>query len=370
MVDCKACQMKGRGRRPAHVCERVNTTKTKKVKADKKAKPENKVNWYNKGYQFASYNALYKMLYNGKKIAIPATNGYPPLYANGIRDKIKEVMNDVVLENNQENPQLHKLKSILKPIAHNVLKPKGISQIKANTLSNSNKKVVQQFIDQPVRKQHVDSLFKWVSFKFRKILYKQPKEITLFLKRNGAVDTKHDFHNVSALKHYKSKMKKSGLQQKRFIITKIHILYDIMDKDGHSPSENNWEDTSGYHMNVLVHDLLQNEIYRFEPHGSCSDVTNSKLDTFLKSKLKSKSVRYKNASSFLPFKGPMYYYGPTYMVSALWCLAFMHMRLQYPDMKSQQLFKELGLRRKTSKEFMMKYVKYIQAQMHLKSVLH
>ena len=113
--------------------------------------------------------------------------------------------------------------------------------------------------------------------------------------------------------------------------------------------------------------MEKNRIYRVEPQGSCSDVTNKQLDKYVKSVLKIKKVRYTRLNDFLPFKGPMYYYGPSYWTSAIWCLAFMHYMLQFPNMSTNNIFKQLGLRKKTSKDFMRKYIKYLFSQDKLKN---
>ena len=354
MVDCKACVMKGRGRRPPHAncCEKGKQEKKK---------------MYKQGYNAIPYDKLYSQLYKGSKLNLPKLKGKPYAYKNGLQNKIKEV-NQNVQNNKDKNvvQQIPKLKHVLKPYLNDLLKPKNIEKIKKQTLNNKNNKQINYLLKTFVNKQKVDSWFKTISFKFRKNIYKRPKSITLYLKRNGSVNPQSEYHDVNDLKHYSKKVKKAHETNKRFIITKLHLLFDINDNKGKSPSNENWEHSFGYHMNILVHDLQKNRIFRVEPHGSCSDVTNKQLDKYIKSILKIKKVKYTRLNDFLPFKGPMYYYGPSYWTSAIWCLAFMHYILQFPNMSTNNIFKQLGLRKKTSKDFMRKYIKYLLSQDKLK----
>ena len=84
-------------------------------------------------------------------------------------------------------------------------------------------------------------------------MYKKPKSMTLYVKRNGSVNTKNEIFNVSNTENYMSKVEKAKKDKKRFIITQLHILFDTEDKSCKSPSDENWVNTSGYHMNLLVH---------------------------------------------------------------------------------------------------------------------
>ena len=355
MVTCKACEMKGRGRRPRHVngCEKG------------KCKDQNHYNkHYKQGYNYISYDELYAKLYAKKKVPLP-----PQLvkkhagYKDGVRNKIKEVMANIA---NEGYPQNKKINPKLQPIT-NVFKPKGLSKLQS--LTNTNKKNVNNFLKTPIHKDRINSMFKWVAYKFRNDIYKKPRSMTLYIKRNGSVNQKNEMFNVSDTRKYMEKVKKARKANKRFIITQLHLLFDMDDKNGKSPSNEGWVSTSGYHMNLLVHDIKKKQMYRFEPHGHSSDVTNHHLDHFLKKQLKLKKTKYLKNTNFLPFKGPMHYYSSSCFGSVMWCLAFMHFRLQYPNMNSKNIFKSLGLRKKSSRDFLTKYSKYIMREMKIKAVI-
>ena len=354
-MDCKACSMKGRGRRPKHCngCPKVK-------------------NHYKNGYECLPYNNLYKALYENKPIKLPPKlNKKPQQYRNGLRNKIRNVMKNVDANKPSTSPQHHqslKLQKYLKPIVNNLLNPKGLSEIHEIDVNKNNDKV-KHFLSKDVNKQNIEMYFKWISYKYRKILYKKPKSIVLYLKRNGHVDTKHAIHDISGIENYSKKVKSAKESNKRFIVTLCHLLYNIDDAKGLSPSNNNWEETSGYHANIIIHDLQKQEMYRIEPMGYGSFITNFNLDKYIYSFMKTKHTKTIKVHEVNPFKGPMYYYYPSKISSVIWCLSFLQYKLQYPNMKNKDIFKTIGLRTQTSKKFHTQYVLYLLRQQHLRTLL-
>ena len=352
-MDCKACAMKGKGRRPKH-CEGCPKVR----------------NHYKNGYECLPYNHLYQALYENKPIKLPPkVNKKPQQYKDGLCNKIRNVMKNVDQNKSVHSPKPMKLQKYMKPIVNNLLKPKGLSNIhQINTNQNKNK--VEHFLKQDVNKQNIEKYFQWITYKYRQILYKKPKSITLYLKRNGSVDAKHNIHDISDLQEYSKKVTKAKKTNKRFIITMCHLLYNIDDASGHSPSNNNWVETSGYHANVIIHDLLKKEIYRIEPMGYGSFITNSNLDKYIYSQMKLKHTKKIKVHKINPFKGPMYYYYPAKISSVIWCLSFLQYKLQYPNMKNELIFKTIGLRTRSSKKFFTQYVLYLLRQQQLRKLLH
>lgn len=352
MVECKACVMKGRGRRPPHA-----NCCSKKQNIYKKQ--------YETGYEFLSYNDLYKVLYNGQKVPFPKDLKKKPTgFKNGLRNKITEVMVNVQEEG-------HKPKKVIKPelqpIMNKIFRPKGIMQL--NNVQNSNKNNIHSFLHSKADYDEIEPLFKWVGYKYRSAIYKKPKHITLYVKRNGSIDTQNDMFSTKEAKDYKTKVEKAKKANKRFLIYQVHLLFDIDDQTGKSPSNQSWTNSSGYHMNLFVHDLARNTMFRIEPYGTSSHRTNHYLDSFLKKTFKTKGVKYIKSENVMPFKGPMFYYEPSFFSSSLWCLAFMQYLLEFPNMHTNAIFKSLGLRKKSSHEFMSKYVKYLIGEMKRKDVL-
>ena len=141
MVTCKACEMKGRGRRPRHVngCEKG------------KCKGKNHYNkHYKQGYDFMSYNELYAKLYKKQKIPLPHELAKKHAgYKNGVGNKIKEVIADIA----NEEIQNKKIKPELKPIT-NVFQPKGLSKLQTPT--KENQKNINQFLKTPVHKNRIN----------------------------------------------------------------------------------------------------------------------------------------------------------------------------------------------------------------------
>lgn len=179
--------------------------------------------------------------------------------------------------------------------------------------------------------------------------FSQNKELCAFYKSIGILmNTKCEFLNFEIvwvhqrlylMEEFYEQIKRCVISKKKFIIIPIGI-----------------EMREGSHAGYLIYDTQNNEVERFEPHGSTTPAglyyNPSLLDEILEARFKTinENIKYIKPSDYLPKIGFQLMdigenkkrkIGDPLGFCALWCIWYVDMRLTYKDITRENLIKIL-----------------------------
>jgi len=311
---------------------------------------------YENGYKLLNYNSVYRNIYNNPEHHKYKSINYlvkskPSNYKNGVVNMIANVEANVfknkLMNNKETKPKPFKINPKLKPIINAIVKANNLNKVNKLNIKNVTPGGLK-FVEDYVYLKDLVVMYQWLISKYKKVMNEDMYYIEVTLTKQGKIYypwmkkclTQNGVCMKKGLLHYAKYCKQTIDDNKIYYITPLTLFYSHNNKLAH--------------QNVLIHDLRNNIIYRFEPHGWQTAASSSSLDSYLKNKITESYKRYKLnhlIPKYIPSKDIMPRHGPQFFDitqqkgrCVIWTQAFLHYRLQYKFLTEAQIFHFLGLR--------------------------